>query len=175
MASLLTILEAHDKLSGWAQFAGASVGLFVAIWLPHRERRAEAHAAAAADLQRLHLLAQQGFQFITNVRSRLEQHPGHRPTFDEIGFDHIRRGLADLPTHRLSADNMARAFKIADILGQISEWRLDRWENASALDWQRDAEPIQSFAINLMRLKKKIEIDLEAAGLATPDWLALEA
>ncbi|WP_155648659.1 hypothetical protein [Burkholderia pseudomultivorans] len=162
-----------SEWAAWVQAVGSVVAILIAIWLPARARRDDARDAADSDLQRLQLLAQQGFQFVQNLRSQMKNRPDIRPIFDDAAFEHIRRGLADLPTHRLSPENMARAAKVSDLLGELWEWMAARKSHAGPLDWQEDAEPFQRISVAIMRQKKAIENDMKNRGLRTPEWMAL--
>ncbi|MCA8313220.1 hypothetical protein LGN43_02910 [Burkholderia multivorans] len=157
--------------AAWVQAVGSVVGIFIAVWLPAKARRAELSDAADSDLQRLQLLTQQAFQFVQNLRSQMRRTRYVQPIFDDVAFEHIRRGLADLPTYRLSPENMARAFKVADLLGELCEF-MNR-PGSDPVNWQGDSHFFQSLSVSIMRLKKGIEDDMKVRGVNVPDWFAL--
>ncbi|RQZ50899.1 hypothetical protein [Burkholderia sp. Bp9099] len=160
--------------AAWVQAVGSVAGIFIAVWLPAKARRAESADAADSDLQRLQLLAQQAFQFVQNLRSQMRRNQYSQPTFDDVAFEHIRRGLADLATHRLSPENMARAFKVADLLGELYEFMtIMNKPGSDPVNWKEDSHFFQSLSVSIMRLKKDIEDDMTVRGLSVPDWLAL--
>ena len=166
-------LKAADW-AAWVQAIGSVAGIGIAIWIPARARKNDSRDAENGDLQRLQFHAQFAYQFLLNLRSQMRDRPGIRPTFDEAAFERIRRGLSDTPTHRLSPINMARAFMLIDLLGELREWWTERQHNSSALDWQADAFPFPRLTIEIMRLKRGIEDDLKSRGLGIPDWIGMQ-